>query len=259
MTEWQKYQAAKKAQLDAEGKAFQQSQAESAANIARLKAEKAEIERTIVRLRERLGIKNEPVLANPSPTTDLDNGAASEKGLDKLLYLPKGHLRSYYPPENEIVVTAATAELLNAFARTIFARGDRPFLDLAHDGVTRTFDPIVKFVFEDTGVMVLGRYTAIGRQLKDAGRITGLSATFQLGDDAKPLCSAFGTQPIDWQSGDSASVKFGGNIACMGGILIDGAFSAMRPVKPAPAPGEEWRRILKQMPAVQVSPESTTE
>jgi hypothetical protein len=74
-------------------------------------------------------------------------------------------------------------------------------------------------------------FTPFGRNLRYAGRISGVSITIPIiGEDRKPMCLAYGESYLV-RSGGAKDVK-GASIAhlsSMGGVLIDGVVSALQP------------------------------
>jgi hypothetical protein len=152
---------------------------------------------------------------------------------EKILFLPAGRVRSVLPPDQDVTVDDRFAARLNLFALSVFDQGSVPFLDLSHDYRTKIFE-IAKFEFEPaTGVVAYGRFTAFGRKLRDAGRISGVSPSIPVSTrDHKPLSLAFGTEPVDY-SETSESVKrvppTPENFANMGGVLVDGNISNLQP------------------------------
>ena len=178
----------------------------------------------------------------------------------RILYLPAGRVCSVPGdlPEMDFVVTARTAELLNAFALTCFNNGHPPKLDLQHDRKTKLFE-IGHFEFEpEVGVWAIGEFTPLGRRLRDQGRISGVSISTMLApcNNNQPVNLAFEVKSFDANGAHfqraRATVE---NLSIMGAILIDDAKSALQPYV---SDTEKWKRILEGMAATQLSPELTT-
>ncbi len=211
---WKEYQAERAAQEREEAAARSERQAAYEEYIAALKARKAELERKIDRIKAR----------QPA----------------KILYLPKGRVRHADYPSMDFVVDERTAAELNIHAAAISDWGGQPFLDLEHRAGTRTFD-LSKFTFEPDGVFAHGRYTPLGWQLHNAGRISGVSATTFVvasnNDPAKLACAIeCEISEYDARRAPKAPMTLE-NQACMGGVLIDGSRSAIQPYR-------TWKRTL---------------
>src|SRR5262249_29292303 len=152
------------------------------ANIDRLRARGVELQQELAALRRKLDV---PVQSKYNWPT----------GEGKILFLPVGRLRSVYPPAHAITWNERFAALLNLHALAIFNKNRTPFFDLMHDEKTRIFQ-IAKFEFEPEGVFAYGQFTPIGRTLRDAGRISGVSPTIPVsGKDQKPP-PAYGEESI---------------------------------------------------------------
>jgi hypothetical protein len=151
--------------------------------------------------------------------------------LDKLLYLPSGRVKSLPgEPALDFVVTAETAVLLNGYASRMRDQGGVPWLDLQHDKQTAVFW-ITDFSFSRDGVYANGRFTDLGKQLRNAGRISGVSiSTPVVSWDSKPLAASCVAQiPKEDTARLEKQPMTVENLSDMGAILIDGGYSAIQP------------------------------
>src|SRR5262249_51392103 len=182
------------AEPDPEEAAREKSRAELEAYIAERKKRLAELDQKIAALRAKLDAKRNGKLVARA-------AAFVGKPHEKILFLPAGRVRSVVPPEQEVTVDDRFAARLNLFVVSVFDQGNTPYLDLAHDFRTKIFE-ITKFEFEPSaGVVAYGRFTPLGRKLRDQRRISGVSPTIPVSQgDQNPLSLAYGTEPIPVQS-----------------------------------------------------------
>ena len=106
---------------------------------------------------------------------------------------------------------------------------------------------ISHFEFEPAvGVYAYGEYTELGKQLRDAHRICGVSITTQVAPwNNKPVNAAFDVEiPVEATAHLEKVLSTAENLANMGGVLIDGIESAIRQYVP---PAERWQAILEDL------------
>jgi hypothetical protein len=216
------------AQPDPVDVAFEQEQAEHAANIERLQAKKARLECTAFTWQCKIERKNE---------------TSAEKQLDRIFYLPSGRVGGCPngDPYVEFDVTEKTEALLNSMVVSLIENANPPWLDLRHDGKSRLFD-ISHFKLNVAGLFCYGRYTALGKHLRDSGRISAVSVTIHsMFMPGKPVFAFggfdFSTPPVKSESADQAKIPL--SLSVLGGVLLDGERSAFQSItnetKPLPS------------------------
>ena len=199
---------------------------DSAAEVAELKADiqrmEAEIERREARAQERLAS-------------------------DRIFYLPRGRVGGCpgETPYCEFEVTAKTEMLLNSLVASLAKKDNPPWLDLSHDFENAVFW-ISHFKLHDDGLFAYGRYSALGKWLRDTGRISGVSATIHNVVGAKD--PAFRFEAFDFSIPPASSkpaLKPAKHLAVLGGVLINGRQSAFQSCAKRAA---AWKRILGPTP-----------
>jgi hypothetical protein len=156
----------------------------------------------------------------------------------------------------EFMVNQEMTDQLNADLEAISKLDVSCWLDRDHDWKTRIFSPITRFEFvEGEGVFAIGLWTPDGQALRDSSRISGVSVNMSF-VDGKSVPSAYRLEvpPRDRETlarrqsspppTSTTPQEEIGELAILGGVLIDGHRSAIQPYR---TQTEQWKEILDGM------------
>jgi hypothetical protein len=240
---------------DADEIAAELARKESAAEILRLKARHAELQKKVARLRAELAAKGSmPESRFREPMIPARSKYDWPIGEDKILFLPAGRMRRSRP-RWEFTVDQEMTDKLNAHREAVLKLGVACWLDLNHDWKTEIFSPITGFEFvEGEGVWAIGLWTGYGQALRDAGRVSGLSINMTA-HNGRSVNRAY---PMEISDYDLAQLpppepasppsrtpnEMIRSLAILGGVLTDGQRSFFQPYR---TQAERWKEILEGM------------